>query len=169
MAEQEVVVDKERIEYEGIFSVAELYRLIDEWLLDKGYYRMEPRHVEAVKPEGRFVEVTLNPSKGLTDYAKSVFKIQIQLSNIKDVTLETGEGVKQRLNQGKVLLVLSGILETDTEGKWEGKPLFMFIRTIYDKYLYKPLTGGFQQQVKDDLLQLKNIIAGFLNLHRYTT
>lgn len=169
MAEQEIVVDKERVDYEGIFSVAELYRLIDEWFLDKGYYRFEPRHVESAKPEGKFVELDLQPTKQLTDYAKSVLKIRVQLSNIKDVTVEGAEGVKQRLNQGKVHLVFTGVLETDYEGKWEGKPLFMFIRTVYDKYIYKTLTGGFQQTVRDDILQLKNNIAGFLNLHRYTT
>lgn len=169
MAEQEFVLDKERIEYDGIFSVAGLYRLIDEWLLDKGYYRKEPQHTESAKPEGKFVEIQLEPSKELSDYAKSVLKIRVQLSNIKDVVIETPEGTKQRQNQGKVLITLSGILETDYEGKWEGKPLFLFIRTIYDKYLYKPLTGGFQATVGADASQLKNAIAGFLNLHRYTT
>jgi hypothetical protein len=169
MAEQEIIVDKERIEYEGIFSVAGLYRLIDEWLLDKGYYRKEPQHIESAKPEGKFVEMSLEPSKTLTDYALSMLKLRIQLSNIRDVSVETGDGTKQRLNQGKVLITLSGILVTDYEGKWEGKPLFLFIRTIYDKFLYKPMTGGFQDTVRRDADQLKNVISGFLNLHRYTT
>ena len=169
MAEQEIVVDKERISYEGVFSVAELYRLIDEWLLDKGYWRVEPKHVESTKPEGRFIELNLKPGKTLTDYAKSVFSIQLQLSNIKDVTVESGDGLKQKLNQGKVLLTFTGILETDYEAKWEGKPIFLFIRTIYDKYIYKSLTGGFQATVRDDITQLKNAVSGFLNLHRYTT
>jgi hypothetical protein len=169
MAEQEFVLDKERIEYEGIFSVAGLYRLIDEWLLDKGYYRKEPMHTESAKPEGKFVEIQLVPEREISDYAKSILRIRIQLSGIKDVVIEGTDGSKQRQNQGKVLVTLSGVLETDYEGKWEGKPMFLFIRTIYDKYLYKPLTGGFQAIVRTDADHLKNAIAGFLNLHRYTT
>jgi len=169
MAEQEFVLDKERIEYDGIFSVAGLYRLIDEWMLDKGYSRKEPMHTEAVKPEGKFVEIQLDSSKGLSDYASSLLKIRLQLTGIKDVVVESGEGVKQRLNQGKVIITLSGILETDYEGKWEGKPAFLFLRTLYDKYIYKPMTGGFQGVVRTDADHLKNAIAGYLNLHRYTT
>jgi len=167
MAEQEIVVDKDRITYEGIFSVAELYRLIDEWLLDKDYTKRHPKHVESAKPEGKFVDVTLRPYKNLSDYANSDLTIQLQFSNIKDVTIETSEGTKQKLNQGKVLVTISANLETDYEEKWESKPIFLFIRTIYDKYIYKPITGGFQKQIREDVEQLKDNISGYLNLHKY--
>ena len=169
MSETEIVVEEERISYEGIFSVQELYRLIDEWLLDKGYTKSEPKHTESAKPEGKYVEVVLEPYLELTEYAKSYIIIRMQLSEIKDVTIETSEGVKQKLNQGKVLLTISGMLETDAEGRWESKPIFMFIRTIYDKYIYKSLTGGFQKKIEDDVMQLKENISGFLNLFRYRT
>jgi len=169
MPEHEIVVDQERISYEGIFSVAEVYRLIDEWILDKDYNKQEPKHVETAKPEGKFVDVTLAPFKNLTDYANSFLKIQLQFSNIKDVTIETTEGTKQKLNQGKVLITITGILETDYEDRWESKPIFLFIRTLYDKYIFKTFTGGFQKQVEDDVNQLKEMLSGYLNLHRYKT
>lgn len=168
MAETEIVVPGDRVEYTGIFSVAELYRLIDEWLLDKGYYRIEPRHIESAKPEGKFVDLELAPGKELTDYAKSVLKIRVQLNGIKDVSVEGPEG-KQKFNQGNVRIVLTGILETDMQGKWETKPLYLFIRHVYDKYIYKSLTGGYQAVVRNDVADLKNRLYGFLNLHRYTT
>jgi hypothetical protein len=82
MPEQTMVSGPDRIQYEGVFSVAELFRLIDEWLLDKGYYRVEPKHVESAKPEGKFVELDLTPGKELTDYAKALLRIKIQMSNI---------------------------------------------------------------------------------------
>lgn len=166
MGETEVVVGGERLEYTGIFSVAELYRLIDEWFLDKGYYRMEPKHVESAKPEGKFVDLELTPSKELTDYAKSKLMIRIQLDNIKDVVVEGPDG-KQKFNQGTVHIVFSGILETDYQGKWEQKPVFLFIRHVYDKFIYQSLTGGFQGTIHADVTDLKNRIYGFLNLHRY--
>ncbi len=169
MPEQVMVVGLERIQYEGVFSVAELFRLIDEWLLDKGYYRIEPKHVESAKPEGKFVELELTPSKQLTDYAKALLRIKIQMNNIKDATLETPEGKKQKLNQGSVLVTVSGVLETDYQERWESKPLFLFIRTLYDKYIFKSLTGGFEGTIKNDVEHFKRTVSGFLNLHRYTT
>jgi hypothetical protein len=169
MPEQTMVSGPDRIQYEGVFSVSELFRLIDEWLLDKGYYRVEPKHVESAKPEGKFVELELTPGKELTDYAKALIRIKIQMSNIKDVTLETPEGKKQKLNQGTVLITISSVLETDYQERWEAKPLFLFIRTIYDKYIFRSLTGGFEGTIKGDVEHLKRTVSGFLNLHRYTT
>ncbi len=168
MAETEVVVPGDRIDYTGVFSVPELYRLIDGWLLDKGYYRIEPKHVESAKPEGKFVDLELTPGKELTDYAKSALKIRIQLNGIKEVSIEGPDG-KQKYNQGNVHIVLSGILETDYQGKWETKPMYQFVRFFYDKYIYKSLTGGFQGTIRGDVADLKNRLFSFLNLHRYTT
>ena len=36
MAEREVVVDKMRLTYEGLFDVTELYKLIDRFMKEKG-------------------------------------------------------------------------------------------------------------------------------------
>ena len=53
MAETRIVIDKLRIQYEGLFSVAELYQLIDNWLREKGYDKMERKNVEKVTPKGK--------------------------------------------------------------------------------------------------------------------
>jgi hypothetical protein len=150
MSDQQVVVDGDKLTYEGVFSVTELYRLIFEWL-----------------PNGRFIEIDITPDKTITDYAKSKLKIRIEMGNIKDVVITTKEGGKQKLNQGKVTIIFTGILETDYENRWESKPVYMFIRGIYDKFIYKTLTGGFESTVKRDLEHLKNNIYGYLNLHQY--
>ena len=40
MAEREVIVDKARLVYEGLFDVNELYKLLDKYLRDKGYDKL---------------------------------------------------------------------------------------------------------------------------------
>ena len=55
------------------------------------------------------------------------------------------------MNQGKIDLVFDGILETDYENRWEGKPLFFFLRTLFDKYIFKPYTTGYQSNCVDDV------------------
>ena len=166
MPEREIIVDKLRLTYEGIFSVAELYNMIDEWFRWKGYDKRENKNIEIVKPEGKFIEIELEPWKKVTDYAKNVIKIRIQMTGIKDVEVEK-DNAKLKLNQGKVQFVFDGILETDYEARWEGKPIFYFIRTVFDKYFYKPFTAGFQRGVKEDLMHLHGQIKAFLNLYRF--
>ena len=166
MPEREVVVDKLRLTYEGIFSVSELYKLIDEWFRWKGYDKRENKNIEIVKPEGKFIEIELEPWKKVTDYAKNVIKIRIQMFDIRDVEVEK-DNTKLKLNQGKVHFVFDGYLETDYEAKWDGKPIFYFIRTVFDKYLYKPFTTGFERGVKQDVMHLQGQIKAFLNLYRF--
>ena len=47
------------------------------------------------------------------------------------------EGVKIKINQGKVMMIFDGYLVSDYEGKWKGKPLIYFLRTIFDKYVFR--------------------------------
>ncbi|MFH1054102.1 MAG: hypothetical protein V1740_06810 [Candidatus Woesearchaeota archaeon] len=165
MAEREIIVDRNRLTYEGLFSVIDLYTMIDEFFEDKGYDKREKKNVERVKAEGKYIELELEPWKKLTDYAKSVIKVRILMSDIKEVEVEK-EGVKVKLNQGKVQFVFDAYLETDYEHRWEMKPMFFFIRTLLDKFAFKNYTVSFKNEVKSDLSQLIIMIRSFLNLYR---
>lgn len=166
MAERDIIVDKMRMTYEGLFSVTELYKMIDEWFEEKNYDKKELKNVEKVTPEGKYIEIIVEPWKKVTDYAKNVIRIRMIMTDIKDVEVEK-DGVKVRLNQGKIQMVFDGYLETDYENRWEQKPTFFLIRTLFDKYFYKPFTQGFQTGVKSDLNHLVTRIKSFLNLYRY--
>jgi hypothetical protein len=140
--------------------------MIDEWFRWKGYDKRENKNIEIVKPEGKFIEIELEPWKKVTDYAKNVLKIRIQMFDVKEVEVEKDK-TKLKLNQGRVQFVFDAFLETDYEARWEGKPIFYFIRTVFDKYFYKPFTAGFERGVKEDLVHLQSQIKSFLNLYKF--
>ena len=166
MTEREIVVDKLTLTYEGLFSVKELYKVIDSWLAEKSYDKRENKNYEVVNPDGKYIELELEPWKKITTYAKNVFFIRIYCMNVKDVEIEK-DGVKMKLNQGKVHIVFDAYLETDYENEWEGKAIFYFLRQVFDKYIFKPFTDGFENGVKEDLMHLHDRIKSFLNLYRY--
>ena len=166
MSERTVVVDKLRLTYEGLFSVSELYKFIDEYFEDKGYDKREKRNIENVRPEGKYIEIEIEPWKKVTDYAINIIRIRMIFQNIKEVEVEK-DGQKMTLNQGKAHFVFDGYMETDYFHRWEGKSVFFVIRTIFDKYVYAPFTAGFAVGVKEDLLHLHSNIKAFLNLYRY--
>ena len=74
MSEREVVVDKLRLSYEGLFKVTDLYKLVDGWLRQKGYDKREKRMAESVTKGGKCIEWEMEPGKKITDYAKIVIK-----------------------------------------------------------------------------------------------
>ena len=166
MAERLIVVDKERLDYEGLFEAKELLRVMEQWAKDKGYWLIEKRHGEATKPEGKYIDMDFEPFKKFTDYAKSIIKIRAQFQDVKDAVVER-DGKKVKLQDGKIIIIFDGILETDYEHRWESKPVFYVLRTIFEKYVYTPFVSGFERGVKEDLMSLKNNIKAFLNLTRY--
>jgi len=168
MSEREVVVDKMRLTYEGLFDVTELYKLIDRFLKEKGYDKRERKNIERVTPEGKFIEIEIEPWKKITDYAMNIIKLRMIMTDVKEVEIEK-DNVKMKLNQGKIQMVFDGYIETDYENRWESKPLFFFLRTLFDKYFFKPYTSGFQKNVIDDINHLHLEIKSFLNLYRYVT
>jgi len=167
MSEKYAVVDKLRLTYEGLFNVAELYKLIDNWLRGKSYDKHEIKNVEKVRPEGKEIEFELLPWRKLTDYAISHIRVRVVMTGVKEVEVER-DGTKVKLNQGKVQIVFDGFLQTDYENKWESKPIFYFLRGVVDKYIYKSYLDGYKKIVMQDVNHLHTQIKAFLNLYRYS-
>lgn len=166
MPERLIVVDKERMEYVGLFDAKEVFRVMQQWASDKGYWLIEKKHGETIKPEGKWIDMEFEPFKKFTDYSKSIIKIRAQFQDVKDVVVER-DGHKVKLQDGKIVMAFDGILETDYEGRWESKPIFYVLRTIFEKYVYTPFVSGFERGVKEDLMALKNNLKAFLNLTKY--
>ncbi len=166
MSERNIVVDKERLDYQGVFDAKELFKVMQNWATDKGYWLIEKKHGETTKPEGKTVDMDFEPFKKYTDYAKSIIKIKAQFQDMKDIVVER-DGRKVKLQEGKIIMIFDGILETDYEGRWEGKPVFFVLRTVFEKYVYTPFISGFERGVKEDVMALKNNVKAFLNLSRF--
>ena len=168
MAERQIIVDHLRLVYEGLFDITQLYTLINEWMREKGYDKKERKNVESITPNGKYLELELEPWKKITDYAKFVLKLRIIMKDIKDVEVER-DGSKVKLNQGHITIVFDGYFETDYENRWEQKPTFFFIRTLFDKFVFKPYTERFKGRLIGEVNELHSLVKGFLNLYRYST
>ncbi|TAL56429.1 MAG: hypothetical protein EPN86_02610 [Nanoarchaeota archaeon] len=166
MVEQRIIVDHLRLSYEGLFNVTELYQSIDTFFREKGYDKHEKRNIEMNRPEGKYIEVELMPWKKITDYARHIIRIEMKMFNVKEVDVERN-GRKVRMNSGRINIILDGYLQTDWENKWETKPMYFFIRTMFDKMLYKSYTNLYEGLLVENVNQLHVMIKSFLNLYRY--
>jgi len=165
MVEREPIVEQQRVTYEGLFSMAELLRLIEDWQATKGYMTVEKKAIESVKEDGKYIEYWFAPFKKITDYVKFEVWIRILGSGLKEKEVII-DGKKQMLVEGKIQLVFDSYIETDWENRWETKPIFYFVRTIWDKYVYKPFLSGFRQDLHEDTMQIINQVKAFLNLYK---
>jgi len=166
MPERDELVHHHKITYEGIFSVAELFNIVDDFFAKKSYTRREILNQEMVKPEGKHIEVFHEFYRLVSDYIRKVIQVRLILTNVKEVETTIGKA-KVKLNQGKVQIVFNVYLETDWEGRWGSKPIYYVIKTILDKFVFKPFTGGYKAEILDDFQHVSSNIKSFLNLYRY--
>jgi len=166
MAERRLVVDHMTLAYDGLFDLHELYTLINQWLKDKGFDLREQRNQEHIKPSGKYIEVEELPWKKITDYARHVIRLNIRIVNMKDVVVEE-DNKRMKLNQGRISIVMDGYLDTDYEDRWESKPFYFFIRTIFDKFIYRTYSTQYEELLVENCLQLHAAIKSFLNLYQY--
>src|SRR3989344_3179423 len=166
MSERRLVVDHLRIKYEGLFNATELYKLIDKWLNEKAFDKRELRNQEHVKPDGKYVELVLMPWKKISDYARHVIRLEIRVFNLKDVVIER-DGQRVKMNQGRMDILMDAYLDTDYEDRWEQKPFYFFMRTLFDKFIYRTYSTQFEELLVENVTQLHTVMKSFLNLYRY--
>ncbi|MBD3361239.1 hypothetical protein GF358_00435 [Candidatus Woesearchaeota archaeon] len=164
MPEQQTIVPKETISFEGIFSIKELRDLIMDWIFAKAYVPIEAKAQQVFKKDAKFFEFNFKPYKKLSDYAKSVIKITVSAFDCKDVNV-TIAGKKKKMQEGKVVIKVEGILETDYEAKWE-KPWLYAMRVIAEKYILAPFISNHAKYVENETHQIISQIRGYLNISK---
>jgi len=167
MAERTTVVDGEKIVYKGLFDFRELYNIIDAFLWQKGFDKRVRKNEEQVSTDGKFVSVNLQPWKKITEYIKHEMKILISVHHAKEEIREI-DGIKKKLTNGVVEINFFAYLVTDYEGRWEQRAEYFFLRTIFDRFVYKMQNQSSAGTLKSDVKILKGEVESFLNLHRFT-
>jgi len=166
MVERRIIVDAVKVGYNGLFDATELYKLVDYYFRERAYTKHELRNFEHVYPSGKQIEIIIEPYRKITDYAKYVIRVIIIMGNVKEVTVEQDKK-KVKLNQGEVEVQFDGYLELDYEHRWEKKPMFYFIRAVFDQYVYKINNERYEAGLVTEVNDLRDQVKAFLNLHRY--
>jgi len=166
MTERSLVVDQLKFRYEGLFSAAELYKLIDNWFYEKGWDKKEPMNEEVVTPQGKNLRIVLEPWKSITDYFKIVIQVKLNVHDLKDVEIEK-DGQKIKINQGELHMIFNGYVISDRKGHWNQKPIYWFLSMLFNKYIFKENYNRAERWVLSDVDDLYQKVKSFLNVYKY--
>jgi hypothetical protein len=166
MPEKKIVIDGLELSYEGLFDLNDLLKAIDKYARERGYAKREKRRQEIVRPGGKEFSMELRPTKIKTEYYALMIKIRINITNLQEVEVLKNK-VKTKLNKGNVSMVFDAWALTDFRRRWEQKPLYYFLRTLVDKFIYKFYSDKFHGELIEDCHFLHTNIKAYLNLHRY--
>lgn len=166
MAERDYIIDGARVQFQGPFDLKGVSDLFREFGDDKHYNISERRHTERKTQEGQFHEYLMSFTKQLNDYARSEIEVRIQVSGAKERKITIGKKDK-KIMVGNIRFVFDGILATDYEARWESKPVFFFIKSLYDKFVWVPYLSGYRTQIRAETTHLIENVKSLLNMHRF--
>ena len=166
MVEKRHVVDELRLHYDGVFDIIEFFKEVEDWIESNGYQKEIKKKAEYVEPTGKKLEWFLEIWKMPTDWGKIVVRMRAIFTDVKEVELKKGRHTR-KMNQGSVLILFDGFLETDLKGRWQQKPLYYFLRMVYDKLVWRIWTNKYINDVISACYELHKDLQGFFNLYKY--
>jgi hypothetical protein len=150
------------LRYRGPFDLDGLRGEIDGWI-DRFDYDMDKvLDEEIVKQDHKQLKLVIEGNKTLSDYADIQLEIILQINDLEEITIETENNVINA-QRGEVVVTLNSYVETDTEGKYEGRPLLYFLRYLAEKWFYKSYIDQYEELLGDHRKNLKREINRFLN------
>ena len=154
------------MKFEGVFSLKGLNKLLDDYFSRLGYDKDEPKSIEAVKSSGKYVTMVIEFKRRLNDYVRAIHKVTIKGEGITQIDVKKGD-VRHRMNKGKVEIEVDTFLESDYETRWEGKPIYYFIRLLWQRYVWSPMQTDFKSQTGQITLHAIAEIKAYLNLGKF--
>lgn len=167
MVEKKQVLYDLRTTYNGPFLVEDFYSEVDNWIKEKGFEKEPKKKMEHVTKEGKKIEWVIEAHHHLDDLHEGVIILRALLNDIKEVIIKK-EGRKIRLNNGEVFINIDGFIQSHIHGSFfQVKPVYYFIRTLIDKYIYNFWSDKWDGAVSADCHELFKRIRSFFNVQKY--
>jgi len=152
MAEKDIIL-KTKLKQEGIFNFQDFYSFCYEWLSNEGYNINEKTYGEKIAGESKEIKIEWEAKKKISDYFTFIIKIGWQIFGLKSIEVQR-EGKKIKTNSGLVELKFSAVLVKDYESRWEDKPIWKFLRGVYDRYIIRSRVDQYEDKVADETNEL---------------
>ena len=166
MVARKVLSFGESFNYKGIIESKKLYNLINKWLEQRGYDLLETMNSEHVYPDGKQILIDMEPYNEISDYAKVILHIIIDMRKLKEKTIKHKDK-KEKVMTGEATFTFHTYLETDRDGLFQSDPLMFFFKTIMERFLYKSYDQQYSEEVIRDKNELMREIKSFLNMNQF--
>jgi len=162
MVERDVLFGT-KIKHNGLYDFKETYRILFEWLMDHGYDVVEKSYKEVVQGGGaKEIEVEWDALKKVSDYFRFLMSVKFHPMAMTSVEVEI-DGQKKKMNKGAMDVEVKIVLLKDYEERWSGRPIWKFLRTLYDRYLIRERVEQYEgkliQEMNEFVAQTKAFLA----------
>tara|TARA_Y100000310_G_C20273585_1_gene619192 strand:+ start:167 stop:667 length:501 start_codon:yes stop_codon:yes gene_type:complete len=152
MAEKDTIF-KGKIKQAGIFDYKEFYSFAYDWLVEEGYNVTEKAYAEKVAGDAKDVDIVWQAKKKISDYFQFLIKVDWKILGMKKIKVKK-EDKEVSMNSGLVEIKFAAVLVKDYEHKWEDKPIWKFLRGIYDRYIIRSRIDEYEEKIKEEVDEL---------------
>ncbi len=157
----------ETLSFEGLFSMKEVFRIIDKYFRSKAFDKKLVFDEEYHTERGKYIHVKAEYYKKTDSYVRLQTRLWIYANDLIEVEKEV-DGVKIKTNQGKLNIMFDAFLQTDYFGIFDDTlPVYFLFRVLYEQYLNRPRIAYWEGVLKHVTTELKTELAGYLNLNKF--
>jgi hypothetical protein len=157
----------EQLNFEGLFSMKEVFRIVDKYFRSKAFDKKIIFDEEYQTEKGKYVHVKSEYYKKTDAYVRLQTRLWIYANDLIEVEKEV-DGVKIKTNQGKLNLVFDAYLQTEYYGIFPSdKPVGFLFKVLYEQYLARPRIAYWEGVLRHVITELRSEIAGYLNLNKF--
>lgn len=166
MSTKLTLVENQKVKYTGVFDLGDIYLHLHDWLFARKFDVAEKKYKEKIKGNSRAFEIKWEATKEVDEYSKYEITT-LFLIDVEDVEAEDEDGKKKKMQKGSIEVFVSANLILDREDTWEVTPYIKFLKTFYEKYLYKNVIDNMKEELSAYGNDYLNEIKAYLNLYRF--
>lgn len=157
----------EQLNYEGLFSMKEVIRIIDKYFRTKGFDKKIYFDEQYDDGRAKYIHLKTEYYKKTDSYVRLQTRLWIYANDLIDVEKDV-DGVKIKTNYGKLAITFDAFLQTEYLSLFsDKKPVYFLFRVIYEQYLNRGRIAYWEGVLRHVINELKTEIAGYLNLHKF--
>lgn len=167
MSEEKQVLYDLRTTYSGPFSVEDFYAEVDRWIKDSGFEKEPKKKLEHITKDGKKIEWIIEIHSHLDELHHGAIQLRVLMDNVKEVSIKKGSK-KIRINKGDVMVNINGFIISHLHASfWQLKPIYYFIRTLIDKYIWNFWSFKWDGTVNGQCRELFKVIRSFFEVQKY--
>jgi hypothetical protein len=164
MSEKKQVLYDLRLSYSGPFLTEEFYADIDKWIDERGFEKEPKKKMEHITKEGKKMEYLIEIQSHLDSLHHGLIVLRVLFDNVKESAIKKN-GRKIRIDNGDILVHIDGFVQSHIHGSfWQVKPVYYFMRTLVDKYIYNFWSDKWDGKVNSDGKELYKRIRSFFEI-----
>ncbi len=152
------------VRYKGIFDLNELYAIVHDWLVSRGYQVHEHKSKSINAPSGKERSLDWTCFREVTEFVMFWVNVHWQVQDLTEIEVEK-DSQKKKLHKGRLLIRIQHQVEFDWSERLAYKQWHQSIITFMTSIMYrKKIDTLWEDKLRFKCYELMNVIKETLDM-----